>query len=180
LAACLELVDRLMKKFFSRYGFLILLAGGVILLDQVTKILIRNRFEQWAGDGPWDFLGLQLFLVHMPNTGMMMGLFQGAGTIIAIIGLVIAGILIVIFPRISRQNWPARWGMGLLLGGILGNLIDRITLGYITDFVLIDPLPVFNLADIAVYTSVILLAAGVLLDGRRKSRQAPPLADPQE
>ena len=169
-----------MKKLLARYGLLFGLAGGVILLDQVTKILIRNRFEQWSGDGPWQILGLQLFLVHMPNTGMLMGLFQGAGTIIAIFGLVIAGILVAIFPRITRRNWPARWGMGLLLGGILGNLIDRIWLGYITDFVLIDPLPVFNLADIAVYVGVILLAVGVLLDGRRKSQQLPPVTDLQE
>ena len=169
-----------MKNLFSRYGFLLLLSGGVILLDQVTKILIRNRFEQWSGDGPWQLLGLQLYLVHMPNTGMMMGLFQGAGTLITIFGLVIAGTLVYFFPKISRQNWPARWGMGLLLGGILGNLIDRILLGYITDFVLIDPLPVFNLADIAVYTGVILLIAGVLLDGRRKHRQELPVADTNE
>jgi len=169
-----------MKKIFFRYGFLFLLAGGVILLDQVTKILIRNRFEQWSGDGPWQLLGLQLYLVHMPNTGMMMGLFQGAGILITIFGLVIAGTLVYFFPKISHQNWPARWGMGLLLGGILGNLIDRILLGYITDFVLIDPLPVFNLADIAVYVGVILLIAGVLLDGRRKSRQELPTADAKE
>ena len=169
-----------MKKLFSLYGFLLFLAGGVILLDQATKLLIRNRFEQWSGDGPWQLLGLQLFLVHMPNTGMMMGLFQGAGTLITIFGLVIAGILVYFFPKIPRRNWPARWGMGLLLGGILGNLIDRIFLGYITDFVLIDPLPVFNLADIAVYAGVILLAAGLLLDGRRKSRQELPVADTKE
>lgn len=169
-----------MKKLFSRYGLLLLLAGGVILLDQATKILIRNRFEQWSGDGPWQLLGLQVYLVHMPNTGMMMGFFQGAGTIITIFGLVIAGILVYFFPKVPRQNWPARWGIGLLLGGILGNLIDRIFIGYITDFVLIDPLPVFNLADIAVYAGVILLAAGVLLDGRRKSRQELPVADVKE
>jgi signal peptidase II len=66
--------------------------------------------------------------------------------------------------------------MGLLLGGIVGNLIDRIFVGYITDFVLIDPLPVFNLADISVYAGVILLATGVLLDSRRKSPQPPPAA----
>jgi signal peptidase II len=169
-----------LKTFFSRYGFLFLVTGGVILLDQVAKWLIRSRFGMWSGDGPWNILGLELYLVHMPNTGMMFSLLQGAGLVITILGLVVAGILIYSFPKISRQNGLERWGVALLLGGILGNLIDRVALGYITDFVRIDPLPVFNFADLAVYSGVILLAVGVLLEGKKKPPPVEQVTPPAE
>jgi signal peptidase II len=175
-----EPAELALKKLFNRYGFLLLIAGGVILLDQVAKYAIRAQYGIWSVGGPWKVLGVDVFLVHMPNTGMMLGLFQGAGPIIVIFGLAIAGILVYAFSKISRQNGLARWGVALLLGGILGNLIDRVFLGYITDFVRIDPLPVFNMADIAVYTGVILLAFSVLFDGKRKESDTTPATDSQE
>jgi signal peptidase II len=180
LAVYLEPAELPLKNLVKRYGFLFLIAGGIILLDQITKYAIRAQYGIWSVGGPWSVLGVDVFLVHMPNTGMMLGLFQGAGSIITVIGLAIIGILVYYFPKISRQNGLARWGIALLLGGILGNLIDRVFLGYITDFVRIDPLPVFNIADIAVYTGVILIAISVLFDSKRKESQSTPAVDSEK
>ena len=166
-----------MKKFIHHYGFLLLVVGAILLLDQLTKILVRSQIEPMHTLGPWNLLGVDLYLVHMPNTGMMMGLLQGAGLVITIIGLVVSGIIIYYFPQVPPHNLVARLGMGLLLGGILGNLIDRIFVGYITDFILIGSLPVFNLADICVYAGVSLLAISVLKDARKKSPDHPEIAD---
>ena len=166
-----------MKKFVDNYGYLFMVVGVVLLLDQVTKFLVRWQLDPWDGRGPWNILGIDLYLVHMANTGMMMNLLQGAGLMITIIGLIVAGVIFYYFPKVPRYNRMARLGMGLLLGGILGNLIDRIFVGYITDFVLIGSLPVFNLADICVYAGVILLAISVLRDSKTKTSNQSGIAD---
>ena len=158
-----------MKKFVENYALLLLTVGVILLLDQVSKFLIRSQLGIWTSRGPWNILGVDLYLVHMPNTGIVMNLLQGAGLVITVFGLLVAGVIVYYFPKVSRHNRMARFGMGLMLGGILGNIIDRIFVGYITDFVLIGSMPVFNLADICVYSGVILMAISVLRDSKKNS-----------
>jgi signal peptidase II len=67
----------------------------------------------------------------------------------------------------------------LQLGGVVGNLIDRLAVGHVTDFISIRGLPVMNLADIALYVGLLILAASVLLRPEKKANQAEPASPDQ-
>ncbi len=140
-----------------------LVFGGVgllvILADQLSKIWIRNNLD-W-GQSILDTGFFRIFHVH--NTGAAFGIFQDHTltlTIVDFIGIVV--ILLLVF--ILRSRWSFLDSMlvmsaiGLVMGGTIGNLIDRLLLGYVTDFIDFKVWPVFNIADAAVTIGVIIIA----------------------
>ncbi len=161
-----------MKKLIRNYLFLALLSLPIIILDQYTKWLIRSNLaigEIWV---PWKWLEPFARIVYWHNTGVAFGMFQNAGLILAILSALVALAIIFYFPRVSQNDWTLRVAMGLQLAGALGNLIDRMTIGYVTDFISIGTFPVFNVADSSITIGVIVLILGVWLQERReKSRQ---------
>ncbi|RJQ08284.1 MAG: signal peptidase II [Dehalococcoidia bacterium] len=131
------------------------LATAVIALDQGTKALVRARldlYEVWPAG--WELIRFQ----HIQNTGAAFGILQGAGAFLLVAAfIVIAGItaFLLTLPSHGRLYHIA---LALILGGAVGNLIDRVRLGAVTDF--IDPThyPAFNLADSGIVCGVALLA----------------------
>jgi signal peptidase II len=91
--------------------------------------------------------------------------------IFILLPIVIAVGIIVYFRRIPDQDWSLRLALSLQLGGALGNLIDRITIGHVTDFISIGNFPVFNVADSAITVGVIILILGVWLQERREKAE---------
>jgi signal peptidase II len=129
-----------------------LVAAVVVGLDQLTKAIVRgeiDRFEQID-------LVLGLKFVHTRNTGVAFSMFSGGGAIVVIIACVALVALLAFFATHlkTRLIWLPT---GMLLGGAAGNLIDRIRLGWVTDFIKIPHWPAFNVADIAVTFGVIVL-----------------------
>lgn len=129
-----------------------LVAAVVVALDQLTKAIVRaeiDRFEQID-------LILGIKLVHTRNTGVAFSMFSGGGPIVVIIACVALVALLAFFATHlkTRLIWLPT---GMLLGGAAGNLIDRIRLGWVTDFIKIPHWPAFNVADIAVTFGVIIL-----------------------
>ncbi|WP_299025000.1 signal peptidase II [uncultured Thermanaerothrix sp.] len=155
---------------WTRYRLLVLIAGGVILLDQATKALIRQNlalYETWA---PWPWLAPYARIVHWYNTGVAFGLLQERGQFFAILAVLVALVIVYYFPRIpSRETW-LRLALSLQLGGALGNLIDRLTLGHVTDFISVGTFPVFNVADASITIGTALLILSVWLQERREQR----------
>jgi signal peptidase II len=129
-----------------------LVAVGVVAADQVTKVIVRSeisRFEQHD-----LFLGIKL--INTRNTGVAFSMFSGGGPLVVIIAFVALGALLAFF--ITHIHKRLVWlPTGLLLGGAAGNLIDRIRLGAVTDFIKIPHWPAFNIADICVTFGVISL-----------------------
>jgi signal peptidase II len=129
-----------------------LVAVGVVAADQVTKVIVRSeisRFEQHD-----LFLGIKL--INTRNTGVAFSMFSGGGPLVVIIAFVALGALLAFF--ITHMHKRLVWlPTGLLLGGAAGNLIDRIRLGAVTDFIKIPHWPAFNIADICVTLGVISL-----------------------
>ncbi len=127
----------------------------VILVDQLTKAAVRASLhpgETWP-DG-WELIRFS----HVHNTGAAFGILQGASTFLVIAPLIaIAAITFFLLMLPSTGRWYPL-ALGGILGGAVGNLIDRIRLGYVTDF--IDPThyPSFNVADSAVVVGVITIA----------------------
>jgi len=141
----------------DRYFFSLALA--VAVLDQGSKALVRAHLalgQSFPYEAP-------LRLTHVANTGGAFGLFADQAfplLVTAAIG-VVAIFLYYLYPPF--QSPLLTLSLGLQLGGAMGNLIDRFRFGYVTDFIDVRVLPVFNLADSAITVGVALLVGFLLL-----------------
>ena len=125
----------------------------VLVLDQVTKLLVDGSIPR--GDSEDLVLGVRL--VNVRNTGVAFSSLQGAGPIIGVIVAVALAALLFYFARHASK--PLIWlPTGMLLGGALGNVVDRIREGGVIDFIkVVDFWPAFNVADSAITIGVLLL-----------------------
>jgi signal peptidase II len=157
-----------LKRYLRDYLVLFSIVGLILVLDQSTKALVRDNIslgEVWA---PWPWLLPYARIVNWYNTGVAFGMFQGMGSAFSIVAVIVSIAIIYYFPRIPSTDWTLRLAMGLQMGGALGNLIDRVTQGHVTDFVSIGTFAVFNVADASITTGVVVLLLGVYLQERRK------------
>ena len=139
------------------------LAGIVVVLDQAAKALVEANL---APGEDVDVLGpIGLTLSH--NSGVAFGLAAGGGTRLVLVTAFALGVVGYLFSRDPTR--PGMWAAaGLLAGGALGNLADRIRADAVTDYISIGSWPAFNVADVAVTAGVLLLALSYLReDGAR-------------
>jgi len=151
-----------------------LLAGAVFAFDQLTKAIVRSSLalgESWPSD---DWL---VKITHVTNTGAAFGLFQEGGGIFTILAIAVAIMIIYYFPRIQRGDWALRLAMGLQLGGAVGNLIDRLQHGYVTDFISVSSFPVFNVADTSITLGVVILLLSIWLGGDPEEARPGPVEE---
>jgi signal peptidase II len=144
-----------------------LLALLVLVADQAAKAIAEERImlgEQVDVFGPLEFT-----LTH--NRGVAFGMAGGAGAPLVLVVLVALAVVLYLFSRDAGRPWM--WlAVGLLIGGALGNLVDRIRLGHVTDFIDLPPWPPFNLADMAITFGVIGLVILYLIDASREAKEA--------
>jgi signal peptidase II len=138
------------------------LCVSVVALDQATKALIEAKLV--PGEHV-DVLGpLGFTLAH--NSGVAFGLASGGGAALVALTLVALVFVGALFARDPTRPWM--WvAVGLLAGGALGNLIDRVRAGFVTDYVDVLSWPPFNLADVAVTLGVVVLALAYLGEAER-------------
>jgi len=139
------------------YLVLIGIAGLVVLLDQWSKSAVRDNLafgERWM---PLDWLAPYARVLHWGNEGAAFGIFQGSGGFFTVLAIVVSVLIIIYYPKIESGVWWLRIAMGLQLGGALGNLADRLTIGYVTDFISVGTFPVFNVADAGITSGAALL-----------------------
>jgi signal peptidase II len=143
-----------------------LLAAALVVADQVAKAIVRSQIV--LGEEV-DVLG-PLGLTHTNNTGVAFGLAGGTGAPLIIVMLVALGVVTYLFAQDPTRPWM--WlASGLLAGGAVGNLIDRIGAGHVTDFIELPPWPPFNLADVGITFGVLLLVVIYLREGFREERE---------
>lgn len=139
------------------------LAAFVIALDQAAKAAIEAHLVIGEHAGVLGPLGLTL----SHNAGVAFGLAGGAGAPLIVITLAALGVVAYLFARNPTRPWM--WvAAGLLAGGAIGNLVDRIRSDVVTDFVDLPPWPPFNLADVAITAGVLLLVFIYLRDAERE------------
>ena len=161
-----------MKKYLESYGFLFSIAGLIIAFDQWTKHLVRSNLEFTESWSPWEWLTPYARIVHWKNTGAAFGMLQNFNVVFAVLAVVISLAIIYYYPRVEKSDWPLRLALAMQMGGALGNLIDRITQGYVTDFVSLGRFAVFNVADASISVGVAVLVIGVWLKDRQEAKKA--------
>jgi signal peptidase II len=160
-----------LKKFLKRYSVLIPTVAIVVTLDQLTKSIVRQNLdfgEMWM---PYYWLSPYARIVHWYNTGVAFGMFQDKNLLFSILSLSISIFLIIFYPKLTEDDWYLKIALGLMIGGSLGNLIDRLTVGHVTDYISVGNFPVFNVADAAISIGVAVMILGLWVDDRNEKKK---------
>jgi len=164
---------------------ILIVAALVVALDQGSKYLVTHNLPL---GGVWSpFTGPTPFfqIVYTYNTGATFGLFKDLGPVFIFIALVIVGVLILYARRLRRDQWLTCVALGLMLGGAIDNLIDRIRLGHVIDFIDVGVVTrrwyTSNLSDVSLVLGVILLGVAMLIEElRHKPAPKPDNAAPSD
>ncbi|MBS3872551.1 MAG: signal peptidase II [Dethiobacter sp.] len=132
-----------------------LLSLGILLLDQVSKHLVVLNLSYGESLPIWPGF---LALTHVHNFGAAFGLFAGQRWLFFVAVFVTMAVLFMWRKDILRAGPLALWSCALLLGGALGNFLDRLRLGFVVDFIDLGFWPVFNVADSAIVVGALTLA----------------------
>ncbi len=164
-----------MNRVFRDYAILLGLAGVVAALDQWTKWLVRTNIPFQGTWLPESLAWLSPYarIVHWSNSGAAFGSFQNGNPVFIVLAFIVIGAILYYYRRVEANERFLRLAMGLYMGGVIGNLIDRLTLGEVTDFISIGNFYIFNAADSAINVGVAVLLIGMWMRERRKKKQVP-------
>ncbi len=143
------------------------IVAAVIVADQATKFVVRARMElgqSYPENWPARF-------THVNNTGSAFGLFDNQTVFLIIASFIAIGIMLALY-RQAAGHGILRISLGLLLGGAVSNLADRIRMGHVTDFIELPWWPIFNVADSCVTLGIIILALVMIFGGKPKAAPA--------
>jgi len=132
----------------------------IVILDQLTKHLILTSMR------PYESIPVIENVFHITfvrNPGAAFGILQNQITFFIVVTIIVIFLLVGVYWKLARKNIILTIGLSLQLGGAVGNLIDRIRFSYVVDFLDFRVWPVFNVADMAIVTGVILLAWQLLV-----------------
>jgi signal peptidase II len=121
----------IVERRATRWGLFVAIAVAVVIVDQLTKSWLVANVQP---GGAIELAGDWLRLIHGRNDGGLFGLFGGSAAVLAIASLGVIGLIVAYHAR-SKPNVVLSIALGLLLGGAVGNLLDRIRFGYVIDFV---------------------------------------------
>lgn len=151
------------KNWLAVHGAELAVLAGVFALDRISKVLARRLLVEH----PVQLLPF-FRLNYVENTGAAFGMMQGGNWILAGVMVAIIGYVLYSWRELCSQGKLVRWGCVLILAGALGNLYDRITLGYVVDFLDFLVWPVFNVADSAITVGGGLFVLSLFLHGLKK------------
>ena len=147
----------------------------VVVLDQISKRIVWNTYGPGGDLFASEHLGGLLRFHFVRNTGSAFGLFQGHTGILTVATFAAIGFLVLFFVRNAREDPIVALALSLLVGGAIGNLIDRLRLGYVIDWIKLPNWPTFNVADSAITVGVVILFAAIIIrdirDGAREYRE---------
>ena len=139
------------------------MAAAVAAADQGAKFLVQAYLPEHGTLGIWP---PYLSLTHVQNPGGAFGILAGRGPMIVLLSLLVIFAIVLFSRRITSAGYT--WDAGLILGGTVGNLIDRLRLGRVVDFIDFSFWPAFNIADIALTAGVLLMLWHVVENERRR------------
>ena len=146
----------------------LMVIGCVIVFDQLIKYIVVNSM----------FLGQSIALVpnilhltYILNAGAAFGILANQRLFFIAIAAILVGVVVFFYPKIIKLNCYFKLGIALLFGGAIGNMIDRIFIGKVVDYVDFRVWPIFNLADIAIVCGCILIVYQMLFANERHLKQ---------
>ncbi len=157
---------------------LLAVAAATILADQVVKAYVVARLPLHDSWMPLRFIEPVFRFTHVHNTGAAFGIFPEGGAVFLIIAVVVAAIILYYYRQLPDGMLLIRLALGLQLGGALGNVLDRVRLGYVVDFLHVRYWPVFNVADSCIVIGVALLALEMLREERQTAGQPQAKSSP--
>jgi signal peptidase II len=143
------------------------IAGAAIGADQLTKELVTRRLG--LGEET-DIVG-PLSIHHVQNTGIAFGLFPSATVLVTAFTTLAVAWMLYFFARSGSRHSVLPIALGFLLGGSASNLVDRLRLGHVTDFLDVPYWPAFNLADSFIVAGVVILLTALVGGGRRSAHE---------
>ena len=155
-----------LKDYLVLFG----ISGVIVALDQITKYIVRTELQLGETWSPFPWLAQYARIVHWNNTGAAFGIFPSASTIFTIIAIVVVIAIIYYYPRVPREQVLIRLALALQLGGALGNLLSRLFVGAVTDFVSVLGFAVWNIADASITIGTALLIIGMIVEDRKQSK----------
>ncbi len=131
-----------------------IIAFSVLALDQLTKLLVAGNM-QLGGSVP--LIKNVFHLTYIQNTGAAFGVLKGFNMFLIIFSIAVLAAIFYYYKKIAEKDRPVQVLAALVLGGIIGNLIDRIRFGYVIDFLDFRIWPAFNVADSCITVGVLML-----------------------
>ncbi len=162
-----------MKKFLKHNGFLFLISTLVIVVDQITKAVVRQNLALGEAWPPIPAIGDFFRFLYWQNRGAAFGTLQNAGSILTVVRIAIAVFIIVFYQKTEIKDMLVKVSLSLMLGGAVGNLVDQFTLGFVTDFIAVGRFPIFNVADSCVTIGVGLMLLDMLIKEKKGSKSDP-------
>ena len=162
-----------MKSVLQRYWPIATIAALIVALDQWTKWLVRVNIPEGGVWLPESLAWLSPYarIVHWHNTGAAFGMFQNASMVFTVLAFIVIAAILYYYPHVENSDWSLRLAMSMQLGGAIGNLIDRLARGRVTDFISIGTFPVFNVADASISIGAVVLLLGVWLTERAERQE---------
>ena len=143
----------------------------VIVLDQLSKHYVVLNLRLGVPWNPIESLSRYVSFTYITNKGAAFGILPSLSTFFAIIPIIVVIVILFYYRHLSHGQWALNVGLGLQLGGALGNFIDRIRLGHVVDFIDFKVWPVFNIADSSIVVGVAILALSILRDEEKAPQQ---------
>jgi signal peptidase II len=160
--------ERSLAAGTAQWLALLAVAGAAFLADQLTKQVVSRTLA--VGESA-DIAG-PFSLHHVQNSGIAFGLFSSRTTVVIAVTALAVAWMVWFFAQSGRRHPVLPVALGLVLGGSLANLSDRVRLGHVTDFLDLEAWPAFNLADMFIVVGVaVLFGALVLGDRPRRPRR---------
>lgn len=165
-----------MKRRLSDVVILPLVAVLIVLVDQLSKHWVLT----WLVEGEsWEIAAWLTPIVqftHVTNTGAAFGLFPGLSTVFLIVAIVVIVAIVIYGHHVPSGLWLPRIALGMQLGGALGNLVDRLRLGSVVDFIDVQiwpfrTFPIFNVADSSIVIGVTILFLVMVWEERQERAQ---------
>jgi signal peptidase II len=168
----LETLIRFIRNYWRDYVVMFMIAGIIIGFDQWTKILVRGNIPLGGDWLPGWLAWLMPFarVRYWYNSGAAFGIFQNGNMVFMILAIIVAGIILYYLPRTARKDWWLRLALAMQFSGAVGNLVDRIQFGHVTDFISVGSFAIFNVADASISVGVAVLILGVWISDRAEKR----------
>ena len=162
----LESIAAFIKNYWTDYVITFLIAVVIVGIDQWAKVLVRANIPL---GGDWLPKGLAWLLPYARirywyNSGAAFGIFQNGNLVFTILAIIVACAILYFLPRTSRKDWWLRLALGLQFSGAVGNLVDRLQFGHVTDWISVGNFAIFNIADASISVGVAVLVLGVWIN----------------